>query len=288
MSGSEINQVSELDEQKNELARVRVIKTLPGLEKRWLDKSSHFGNMLRYWSKFGTMMCYLRPSLEASFVLDYYHGKKDYNELFLPQVAEERKWVEKSLKDGDSVFRHSRLKAEGEEVVYNPIEISKALALALDDTLFDEVQPNIFVLAEINAYQRARNMWPASVGNKVQYALEKRFAKQLKRIKNFANSTNAAEYVQSRWLGDVVTHAQYTDADAIQIKTVCAAAYHAGIPLDQGFLWYMENRANEGRNNELAQQINQQAKLHKKLACAQVAGFWTSVRRCFGFEREIN
>jgi hypothetical protein len=126
------------------------------------------------------------------------------------------------------------------------------------------------------------------LGQKVQYVLEKRLAKRMMPVKGLVSPRDAAGYIQDRWLTPVVGHDRFTDADAIEIKTVCAAAYHAGIPLDQGYLWEIENKAQKEHNLKLAQQINQQAKLHKKLHCAQTAGFWISVRRCFGLDREIN
>ena len=71
---------------------------------------------------------------------------------------------------------------------------------------------------------------------------------------------------------------RYTDADIIRINLVCASAYRAGVPLDQGYLRLMEDAANQQGNTQLAQNIQQHATQHRKLDCRQV-GFWGSVCR---------
>ena len=283
MLKSEIELMSELDEQGAELARIRAIKALPDMEKRWLNKACRLARTVRYWDKRNTIQYNPEAAIEAAFVLGCHRFiKSKYETLFLTPLSQEtQEWVAKTVQEGDDVFHRSRLQEPSEQMVYNPIEIAKGLALALDNRLFKDIHPNIFVLAEINAYQQARGMWPQAVGNKVQYTLEKRLAKKLELVKYFANTANAAEYVQDKWLGDVVEHAVYSDADAIQIKTVCGAAYHAGIPLDQGFLQAIEFRANQCHNNQLANEVKQQATRHKNLHCQQKAGFWPNVQRLF-------
>lgn len=286
--------LSELEEQQRSLMQMSIVEKLPKEDQKWLKGACRLARLLRCWPKAGSTMCCPQVAVEAVFVLSKIHfqdKQKEYNDLFLSEMGEdEQHWVQDTLASKDSLFHQSRFD-DGAGIhnftadeVYNPVEIAMGLALALDDSLFAQIQPNLFILAEMNAYQKSKGMWPVAIGNKVQYMLEKRFAKEM--TKRAPYQVYAASNIQKRWLEPIAEKAQYTDADAVRIGLICGSAYRAGIPLDQGYLQLLKEDAEE-KNPQLAQSIVMQANRHKKLHCNQVAGFWPCVRRLLSLDKTV-
>ncbi|MBP5344481.1 MAG: hypothetical protein J6Y85_05370 [Alphaproteobacteria bacterium] len=288
--------LTELEEQQRALARMRITEGLVDDDKKWLKKACCLARFLRCWPNQGLPMCCPQGAVEATFVLSKSYPKecqKKYSDLFLSEIGEEeQRWVKNTLASGDLLFHQSRFTDDkgvhnfSADEVYNPVEISEGLALALDDSLFRQIQPNIFILAEMNAYQKSKGMWPTAIGNKVQYLLEKRFAKEMETLKRVAYPTYAASHIQERWLTPIAEKGRYTDSDAVRIDLICGAAYRAGIPLDQGYLQFLKERAEE-KNPQLAQDIVMQAKRHKKLHCSQVTGLWPCIRRWLNLDKTV-
>jgi len=275
-----LKQMDEFEEQYCELARARLIKELPDLERRWLKKSKQLASSFLLGNA-GISIYDLWMALEASFVLPRPLGMR-HEGLFMQFLDKPgRECVRKTLEEGGADFSASKLNTIKEANVYSPVDVAKGLAVALDNTLFDAIHPNIFVLAEMNAYQREHQMFSPELGNKVQYVLEKRLARDLTPLKRIVSNHDAANYVEDRWLNPLVNLPEYTDATCTRIKTLCGASYRAGIPLDPVYLFNMEKKAENVGQVELAHYLADQAEQHKSLHCKQKAGFWVSFCRLF-------
>jgi len=276
----ESQQPSEWEEQRNSLARMFRIDKLPKCERRWLRKAQKLAPLFGR-AKGPEMSYFMHAGLEAAFVLSHVSEKR-YGRLFLkPLNAQTQAWVAGAVADGDTAFWQPRLGSFAEEGVYNPLTIAQGMSLALDNDLFKEVQPNLFALAEMNAYQQSKGMWPQAVGNKVQYALAKRLSKEFDTLAYFAAEKDVASYIQEERL-DPLLKKECTECDVVKAHMICMAARHAKIPLDAGYLWQVENWAEKSNNSFLMKSLRDEVNRHKALHCKQkrgsfLASLWRSL-----------
>jgi len=273
--------ISELDEQKLELARMNRVSKMPKWEQRWVKKTCRLAPL--FWQAHpGQGLGYFSPSaVEAAFILS--RPAEQHNaKLFLHSLdPQSQAWVAGAVADFGTAFFRSRLKSFDKDAAYNPLTIAQGLTLALDDELFNKVHPNLIVLAEMNAYQQHKHMWPQALGNKVQHVLSKRLSKEFEPLKYYAASEDAAQYIEDRWLDPIMRQAGCSDADVIRMQTVCMAARYAKIPLNAGYLWHVEEKSKQSNNPPLIQALQKEVQQHKILQCRQKVGIWDTIVRKF-------
>ena len=275
----------ELNEQYNALRRAHCLSRLPAMSKRWLSQSVKFKNLLASRPPhrgMGGVGHELQQAVEATIVvLDPATSNEDKDRIIASLSMPERVWVNKALVD-QSVFRHGmsvKLKQE-----YSPVTYAMAMALALDDKLFNSYRPDILTLAAVNAQQQWMGLWPKALGKRVQYALEKRLAKELAPVKKAAKfRTEMTGYIQKNWLDPIIVQDKYTDEDAVKFQTVCEAALKIGVPLDRSYFWLVRDRTTESNALPLDMIARKQMEKHDELRRKQNRGVlaWMRNRSCF-------
>lgn len=259
-------------EEKSELRRMKKLSELSDVNKRWLKKVRRLVPCFCYETRkkdpvFQTNTKYdLNCALDAVFVLSNPSSTNEEKDLFFNQLnSQAQTWVLQSLEDGDAVFTRPQLKLANQDNMPSPVTVLKGFALALDNQLFQSLNPDILTLAVLNESQRWRGIWPPSLTHKVQYAVEQKLSKEFSLIKKDMTTDQMATYIQTKWLMPIIEQSKYHPDDVIKVKTVCRAAEQAGVPIDKTYMWHMQDMARRNRDVPMEMMLRTQTERHAHL-----------------------
>lgn len=269
----------ELNEQYDALRRARCLSNLSAINKRWLSQAVKFKKLLAAHTPHkgvGFVAQDLHQAVEATLVLSDpsvdTNDKLRFKKALSPKALE---WTEKALVDQDVFDREAKSTVKDE---YSPVTYAMAMAVALDDKLFNAQHPDVLTLAVLNAQQYWRGMWPKSLGQKVQHALEKRMVKELDPIKKLTPRSEMVEYIEDKLLDPIVEQDKYKDEDSIKVKTISEAALKMGIVLDHTYFWRIRDLATERGASGMDLIAREQMKKHAELRKKQNLAFFEWLR----------
>jgi len=122
---------------------------------------------------------------------------------------------------------------------------------------------------------------------KTTQAMEECFVQNFKRLHQCMNEQEVAQYVQKRWLFPAANDMKKIDTPEtlMHIKAICGAAYRTKVPLEPYSLLYVQNQAEEGHADALAQFMQAQSEKFKKVCiwykCSPIA----QLQRMWSFRR---